>query len=133
MSVPANAVDDAGRYIYLPPHDLAALHQQHQGPTSIPPQPHPHGSPYGAPVGVPGASDRRMNGMNLDGAADEEREAPVNREAGAAGEALSAGPTIVENANGERMVVPSASTESGNAQAERRETSGEGGFTAVNQ
>ena len=74
------------------------------------------------------------------GAADErepEQEAPVSREAGATGEALSAGPAIKEDANGDRRIVSSVSAENGNVETEQqtensRRGSEGGAFTAVN-
>lgn len=61
--------------------------------------------------------------MDLDGVDERERDAPFSREAGATGEALSTGPAVREDANGERRLVsPSVG----------RESSGGAGFTTVN-
>ncbi|KAF2164666.1 hypothetical protein M409DRAFT_67780 [Zasmidium cellare ATCC 36951] len=83
----------------------------------------PHGSPYGPPpTGVPsGPPPGAMNG----GSYEDRDERPISRQAGAAGEPVGAGPTIVEE-NGERKIA-SSSAESANADSQR------GGFAAVNQ
>lgn len=132
VNVPANATDADGRYIYVPPQEL----QQRQAPPSYPAHPPPQqGSPYEARTSIPGGSDRQTNGANLNDPDERERDAPINRAAGAAGEALSAGPSIQEDSNGERKIISSTSAENANAESEQRETSGStgGGFTAVNQ
>ena len=47
---------------------------------------------------------------------------PVNRLAGAAGEALSAGPTVKEDANGDRRVVSSSpAAENANAESSQHQ------------
>lgn len=87
---PANAAaTDAERRAFLPQDLAATSEQQANGPT--------HSSPPRPPSGIPGI----INGM--DGTVD--RNPSINREAGAAGEAVSAGPTITEDANGERQII----------------------------
>ena len=123
INVPANARTEDGRYIYVPQQGYP------------PPQPLQHGSPYGAPPsGLPGGTDRHVNGMNMDGADDREREREphVSREAGVVGEAAGAGPPIREDANGERRVVYSPPADSANAEHEQQGAS-RGSFTSVNQ
>lgn len=130
--VAANAITSDGNYIYA--SDLAGMQEPGQAATpGYPsgPAPLPHGSPYGAPVGVPGTGRTHVNGMDLDDAADRKRELPVNRESDSTGEALSAGPTIREDLNGERRILPS-STENVNMSTDQQDASS-GGFTAVNQ
>ena len=134
--MPANARDEHGRYIYIPPQELAAPPQQQHLPSNYPPQPPHHSSPYGAPVGVPSVADRHINGMNLDGVEDRERDAPISREADATGEAVGAGPPIREDANGDRRVLSSTSSDTFKAESEQQDPSrggGGGGFTALNQ
>ena len=132
VTVPANATDADGRYIYSA--EIAAQ-QGHLPPIYAAP-PLPHGSPYGAPVGVPGAAPRQTNGMDHDGVDDRERDAPVSRGSGTTGEALSAGPVIKEDANGDRKIISSVSAEHANVESVQeasRAPSGGPGFTAVNQ
>ena len=135
INVPANARDPSGNYIYLPPHELTALQQQIPLPAppsypSQPPLPY-QGSPTGAPVGIPGAAERQVNGsVNADGAADDvepAQEPPLNRRAGATGQALSAGPTIQEDSNGDRRIVSSASAENANAESLQQQEPGRHG------
>ena len=74
---------------------------------------------------------RRVSTDRMNGAFPEEtdrREQGLNREAGAMGEPLSAGPTIREDVNGERKIV---SAENGNAEhVENKPNIGQ--FTSVN-
>lgn len=108
ISVPANARDSEGRFLYVPPHELAALQQPTNPPPSYPAHPPPqYGSPYGAPVGVPGGAERHSsNGLKQE--ATEEREPPINR---ANGE---------PDANGDRRVVSSTSADNhANAESEQ--------------
>ena len=130
INVPANARDQSGAYLYLPPHELAALQQPvppPPPPSSYAAQPPPQyqGSPPGAPVGIPGAAERQVNGsMNPDGAPNEptrEQAPPVDREAGTTGEPLSAGPAIQEDANGGRRVTSSTSADNTNVESEQQE------------
>lgn len=130
--MPANAVTEDGQYVYVP----QTGYQARQAP---PPPPYPsaqlpvqHGSPYGAPVGVPGAATMHVNGVD-----DRVEQAGINRGEGVAGEAFSAGPTMREDANGDRKIVPS-SMDHGAAgmDIDRQDAAsggGGGGFTAVNQ
>ena len=74
----------------------------------------PHSSPYGAPVGVPGAAERQMNGGGPSPS--------INREAGAMGEPLIAGPAAVEHLNGDRRITSSSNTESANVESGQAST-----------
>ena len=73
-----------------------------------------------------------MNGsVNADGAADDvehAQEPPINRGAGATGQALSAGPSIQENPNGDRRIVSSASAENANAESVQQQEFGRHGI-----
>lgn len=79
---------------------------QHDGPPMQPPTayapPIPHSSPYGAPVGVPGAAERQMNG-------------------GGPSPSINRGEPTAE-ANGDRSILSSSSTENANVERERQPT-----------
>lgn len=128
--VSASGRDENARYRYVPPQGLVPLQQHIQPPSNFSYQPPQQSGRARAPVGLPSGPDRRVNGMSLDGTADPE--AIISREAGAVGEALSAGHTTMQDVNGERRVVSSSSAEDANAEIEKQEDS-RGGFTAVNQ
>lgn len=109
--------------MYMPPG---------QTPQSTGPPPYqappPQSSPYGAPVGVPGAADRQMNGSGAVDSTNERppsHETPINRGAGATGEALSAGPAITELSNGDRRVASPSSADNANADAEKQDNPAE--------
>jgi len=133
--VPANAITSENQYIYLAPgeqqtHELPRVPLSGYAPGFPPPPPLPLESPYGAPIGVPGSTGRaHVNGTNFDGA--DERE-PMNRGAGSAGEPLSAGPSIREDSNGGRRILP-LSTGNAGMDIDRHDAGRQAGFTAVNQ
>lgn len=116
--VVANALNEHGAPVYLPPDRLAALHETANAGSEYGPAATTGGS---APLGVPGAT--AAQGTDMDGADDERGTGRLNRGDGVAGEALSAGPATREDANGERRVVGDGD---GDGDAG-------GGFTAVNQ
>lgn len=119
---------------YMPPPEYGAP------PPHQPPQPsdfYSQSSPYAAVPAQPRRShsgaarstERQGNGRDIDELADRDPQgsSAVSRQAGAAGEALSAGPTVKEAANGERRVASSEEVGGGGGGREP-----EGGFTAVN-
>jgi hypothetical protein len=55
---------------------------------------------------------------------DAARDAPMNRSAGVTGEALTAGPTITEGANGDRRIVSPSSAENADAEMEQQDGAG---------
>ncbi|KAK1053630.1 hypothetical protein LTR12_017184 [Friedmanniomyces endolithicus] len=145
--VAANAVSPEGHLLWLPPVQLAAIPPQHSVPLVPVPStpgygPPQHGSPHCAPVGVPGATaaHAQPNGRHgYDGAADEREPLPhvqanANRSERATGEALSAGPAMREESNGEGRIVADNSGAALETPDEREEmrAMGGGGFNAIN-
>ncbi|TKA64734.1 hypothetical protein B0A55_11115 [Friedmanniomyces simplex] len=129
------------------PAVLAAIPPQHSVPLVPVPStpgygPPQHGSPHCAPVGVPGATaaHAQPNGHHgYDGAADEREPLPhvqanANRSERATGEALSAGPAMREESNGEGRIVADNSGAALETPDEREEmrAMGGGGFNAIN-
>jgi hypothetical protein len=105
MPIPLTSREQDNSYAY-PPQQAPPLYAAQ--PVPIP------ASPYGAQ-----AQGREVNGSNLDGPDERDRErdhAPTNRTASATGEALSAGPAIQEDANGDRKML--SPTSAGHANAE---------------
>ena len=117
-AMPIAAGTPTGAYTYPPQYEGAGMPQPPSFP--LPPQ----GSPYGAPVGIPGAADRQLNGSGQLHSPSIPRETPVNRTAGVTGEALSAGPAIIEQANGERKVLSPTPPENANAEPEQQDRHG---------
>lgn len=121
-----------GAYMHPPEYAAPAQHQPQQPPP--PSNSYNHSSPYAAPtprpvVAAPRSNERRQaageHAREMDGYADgNQGSSAVSRQAGATGEALSAGPAVREDANGERRVASSEEIGGG------REP--EVGFTAVN-
>lgn len=133
---------------YFAPPDIAALRAQHSvasghlssalpppppGYSHPPPPQLPHGSPYGgAPVGVPGATAQHVNGMTLDGAAEERHEGAM-RDSQLGGGGAEERPSAGEPANGARQGAGADSETGVKMDIDAERTDGGGGFTAVNQ
>ncbi|EMC98895.1 hypothetical protein BAUCODRAFT_31170 [Baudoinia panamericana UAMH 10762] len=132
VMVPANAVNQDGQYIYLPSTDHPLQHPAALPPPPLGHLPSQHESPYGPPTGVPTTARAHLNGTSTE---EHEPQPNINRSEAATGEALTAGPTIREEASGERRIVADSTPAA--AETDRMDTSGSGGagagFTAVNR
>ena len=92
-----------------------AHHQHHPPPNQHAPS-YPQSSPYHVRGSMSSAPDGQVNGANPDAFDERASHTRVSQSAGTAGEALSAGPAIREDANGERRIVSSLPTADANVE-----------------